>query len=324
MASYYIRSLSFPSKPHPIVKQFDEQLSRLRSSQSASTSSSSLTQTLTNLNDLYCSVDQLLQLPLNQKAMSQNVQSNSIEEVLDGSLRLLDICGTSRDLLVQSKECLQSIQSSLRRRCNGELDITNEAVQYLNTRKSAKKLIKKALKNIKDTEQTNEENVVKSMLKDVEGITQDILKSVLSYIGGAKFESGKSKWSLISKLVHHGGDKEAMASTSEFDLVDASFESIICLKTKGGINMSQMVKLETEIQDLVEGLDVMFRHLVKTRSSLLNILMDDQNKPFTNEIVQYQKTRKIIRKIIKRCLKDIKEVEKTNEANATESLLNDV
>ncbi|KAL2935795.1 Glutamate--tRNA ligase [Bienertia sinuspersici] len=102
MASHHTRSLSFPSKPHPIAYQLDEHLCRLRSSQDAS-----LTNKLTGLNDLYTCVDEFLQLPLNQ---------NTLSEMLDGSLRLLDICATSRDALAQSKERLQDIQSVLRRR----------------------------------------------------------------------------------------------------------------------------------------------------------------------------------------------------------------
>ncbi|XP_048497648.1 uncharacterized protein LOC125496263 [Beta vulgaris subsp. vulgaris] len=280
MASYHARSSSCPSIAHPVVDQFDQHLSRLRSSQAASTSSS-LYQTLTNLKNLYCCVDELLQLPLNQQAVSQNRPSKWVEEVLDGSLRLLDMCTTSRDVLVQSKECLQDIQSVLRRRSSGELNINNEIAQYLNTRKSARKMIKKCLKNtIKETNQTTTEDAsIKSALKEVEAVTLDIFKSVLSYIGGAKLESQKSKWSLVNKLMHQGGDKEAKSTNSEFDVVDATLESIICQKNKNGVNMlqvenmrCQMVKLESEIQVLDETLDSLFRHLVKTRATILNLL----------------------------------------------------
>ncbi|KAL2944797.1 Glutamate--cysteine ligase [Bienertia sinuspersici] len=272
MALHHTRSLSFPSKTHPIVEQFDEQLSRLRSSQATSTSSSSssLNETLANLKDLYCSIDELLQLPLNQQTVSQNVHSKWTEEVLDGSLRLLDICSTSRDVLVQSKEGLQNIQSVLRRRCSGELNILREIVQYLNTRKSSKKMIKKSLKSIKESEQTTNDNGIESMLKDVEAITIDILKSVLSYISGSR----KSRWSFVNKLMQQGGDKESMTANSEFDDVDATFESIIRQKNKNGVEImrSQMIRLEAEIQVLNETLDSLFRHLVKTRATLLNIL----------------------------------------------------
>uniref|UniRef100_A0A803MVY1 Uncharacterized protein n=1 Tax=Chenopodium quinoa TaxID=63459 RepID=A0A803MVY1_CHEQI len=244
------------AKVHPIVEQFDSQLSRLRSSQATSTSSL-LKQTLTSLKDLYTSVDAVLQLPKNQQAIAQDVHSKWTEEVLDRSLKLLDICSTSRDVLVQSKESLHDIQSVLRRSCSGELNITSEVAQYLNTRKSAKKLIKKSLKNVKDIEQTNKNNAIESMLKDVNTITLDILKSVLSYLGGSKLESQKSKWSLVSKLMQKSDNKEESTTSNNFDDVDATLESTIRQKNKNGVeNMrSQMTKLESEIQSLDEALD---------------------------------------------------------------------
>ncbi|XP_074299244.1 uncharacterized protein LOC141630302 [Silene latifolia] len=114
MASYHTHSISLPSTSHPITTQFDQQLTRLRSSQAASTCSSSLlTYRLTCLTELYVVVDDMLQLPSSKQSLSQ------IQTVLDGSLRLLDACSTSRDVLQQSKEHLQDIQSVLRRRCSG-------------------------------------------------------------------------------------------------------------------------------------------------------------------------------------------------------------
>ncbi|KAL2926600.1 tRNA(Glu)-specific nuclease WapA [Bienertia sinuspersici] len=268
-----IRAILLKDLTHPIVEQLEQNLCRLRSSQAVSTSSS-LNKTLTNLKDLYCSVDELLQLPLNQQAISQNVNSKWVEQVLEESLRLLDVCTTSRDVLVQSKQCLQDIQSVLRRRCSGELNITNEVAQYLNTRRSAKKLIKKSLKNIKETEQTNKDNAIESVLKDVNTITLDVFKSTLSYIGGSKVGSQKSKWSLVSKLMNRDSNKDATTTTNEFDVVDATFESIIRQKNKNGVEnlRSELMTLEFELQSLDEVLDSLFRHLVKTRATLLNIL----------------------------------------------------
>ncbi|XP_021758633.1 uncharacterized protein LOC110723594 [Chenopodium quinoa] len=261
MASQHIRSLSFPSKSHPIADQLDEQLCRLRSSQAASTSS--LTNKLSGLKDLYQCVDEFLQLPLNQKSLSENW----VEEVLDGSLRILDICSTSRDVLVQSKERLQDIQSVHRRRCSGELNITNEVVEYLNTRKTAKKTVKKCLKDIKENDNTNEANFIENMLKDVQSVTDDVFKSLLSYISGSQ----KNCWS-FSKLVRQRVEKETSAFVSEFDAVDATLELMICQKKKVHVDMSQVVNLESQIQEIEGVLECLFRHLIKTRAILLNVL----------------------------------------------------
>ncbi|XP_074293483.1 uncharacterized protein LOC141620537 [Silene latifolia] len=265
MASHHTRSISLPSTSHPITAQFDEQLCRLRSSQAASTSSSSISHRLTSLAELYVVVDEMLQLPSNQQSLS------NIQAILDGSLCLIDACSTSRDVLQQSKEQLQNIQSVLRRRCGGELNITNEAAEYLKARKTVKKVVKKCLKNIK----SDEGDASEFFMNDVEEITLDIFRSLLSYIGGTKSHSKKS-WSLITKFIHNNSEKEAsVAQTSVFDAVDATLGSLDYQKKTSVSTQNlrnQMANLVTEIEELDQVLECLFRHLVKTRSTLLNIL----------------------------------------------------
>ncbi|KAL9238463.1 hypothetical protein vseg_012880 [Gypsophila vaccaria] len=265
---YHVRSISLPSRPHPVAEQVDEQLSRLRSSQSASSSSTSVSHGLNGLNDLYSCVDELL-----QQSLFQNQNSKWVDEVLDGSLRLLDICSASRDALQQSRDGIQDVQSALRRRCSGDLSITSEAVKYLNTRRSVKKTIKKCLKNLKPaTEQKDEANTAVNMIKDVQAITADTFKSLLSYIAGSQ----KSGWSVVAKLVSKNTNKES-TTASEFDELDAALSSLISQKKSGLTSpqienlMSQTLKLESQIQDLDESLECLFRNLVKTRANLLNI-----------------------------------------------------
>ncbi|XP_038998002.1 uncharacterized protein LOC120123077 [Hibiscus syriacus] len=106
--SFHARSNSLPSRQHPVTSQIDESLNRLRASQSASTSSS-IGHQLNCLQDLYDSVDKLLQLPLAQQSLAKEQQTELIEQLLDGSLMLLDVCGTARDALFQTKECRSSI-----------------------------------------------------------------------------------------------------------------------------------------------------------------------------------------------------------------------
>ncbi|XP_074312851.1 uncharacterized protein LOC141648234 isoform X2 [Silene latifolia] len=258
--SYHARTISLPSAVHPVVEQLAEKLCRLRSSQSASTSSSSLTNQLNGLKDLYSCVDVFLFLQL-----PQNQQQKCVEETLDNSLRLLEICATSRDILTNSKEHLQDLQSVLRRRCNGELNITNEATKYLNNRKTAKKTIRKCLQSIKPSEINDD------VFTGVEQITFDIFKSLLSYLGGAEMKSTRSRWSVVAKLAHHRDEK--VPSCSKFEALDDTL-SVICQKKKNNIEdlKTQMVDLEFDIQELDDILEALFRHFVKTRASLLNIL----------------------------------------------------
>ena len=146
MAAYHARSNSFPSRQHPLVSEFDHQLSRLRSSQEAS-SSTSMACKLSGLLDLNDCVDQLLLLPINQQALCNEQNEKRVEELLAGSLRILDVCSTSRDALSQIKESTQEIQSILRRRRGAESDLTSEIKKFLASRKTVKKAIQKAMEN---------------------------------------------------------------------------------------------------------------------------------------------------------------------------------
>ncbi|XP_039016781.1 uncharacterized protein LOC120147477 [Hibiscus syriacus] len=114
--SFHSRSNSSPSMQNSIASNIDENLSRLRESQLASTLSSSIGHQLDCLEDLYDSVDMLLQLPLSQQALAQENQRKLAEQLLDGSLMLLDVCETAKDALLQTKECTQELGSILRRR----------------------------------------------------------------------------------------------------------------------------------------------------------------------------------------------------------------
>ncbi|KAF2614203.1 hypothetical protein F2Q70_00013385 [Brassica cretica] len=78
----------------------------------------------------------MLRLSITNKALSQ-VQ---VEKLLDGSLRILDLCNVAKDALSQMKEGLKEIQSTLQRKCG---DLSAEVKKYLATRNILKKSLQK-------------------------------------------------------------------------------------------------------------------------------------------------------------------------------------
>ncbi|KAA3490652.1 DUF241 domain protein [Gossypium australe] len=275
-ASYHARSNSLPSRQHPIASQIDDNLNRLRAYQSASTSSS-IGHDLNGLQDLHECVDVLLQFPLTQQALAQEKQREMIEELLDGSLMLLDVCTTAKDALLQTKECTQELQSILRRRRGAE-GLANEFRKYLKSRKAMKKAICKALKNLKHIQNklstTGENGAVISILRDVEAVTISVLESVLSFISGAEAESKSSRWSLVSKLMHQ---KKVMCEEQKAnEILSAAAAVRSCIKSE---NMKHVENVQKElqssglsIQDLEEGLETLSRRMIKTRVTVLNII----------------------------------------------------
>ncbi|RVX12402.1 hypothetical protein CK203_010449 [Vitis vinifera] len=287
-AQYHVRSISLPSRPHSFIPEFDEHLCRLRASQAAS-SSSSISHRLRGLKDLHDSVDDLLLLPLIQRTLAQHRHEKWVDELLDGSLRLLDVCGTAKDALLQTREHSHELQSSLRRRQGGENGILAEVGEYLTSRKKVKKAMHKALRNLKGME--NKSNFspwnkdpdtisIVTMLKEAETVTLTVLESLLSSIAGVAAKSKPSSWSLVSKLIHHKhvACEEAAGDLSEFEKVDAALCNLISDKSKSlkpvhiDDVQNKIGKLETSIQGLEEGIEFLSRHLIKTRVSILNIL----------------------------------------------------
>ncbi|XP_062021140.1 uncharacterized protein LOC133737634 [Rosa rugosa] len=275
--AYHTRSNSFPSRPHPLFQEVDEHLCRLRSSEATSTSSSSIRKKLNGLQDMLDCVDMLLQLQGTQQVLAQEQQQKWANELLDGSLWLLDICSTAKDAISQTKESIQDLQSIIRRKRGGETGLTSEVRKYLSSRKMVKKSIHKAMGNLKGMENKStfssaskdqETIAIVSKLRDVKAITLRVFESVLSFISGPK--SKPSSWSFVSKIVQSkriACDEEA--NVNEFAEVDAALMKSL----KSAENaQNQLNDLESCIQDQEEGLECLFRQLIKTRVSLLNIL----------------------------------------------------
>ncbi|KAG2291634.1 hypothetical protein Bca52824_038303 [Brassica carinata] len=240
--SFHARSNSVPSMQHPQAAHVDEQLTRLRSSEAASSSSSSsIYQRLSNLQDLHDSLDKMLRLSITNKALSQ-VQ---VEKLLDGSLRILDLCNVAKDALSQTKEGLKEIQSILRRKRG---DLSAEVKKYLATRKFLKKSFQKVVKNLKVSQ--NKESTDKSLIVfgEAEAVTVGVFERMFCFMSGSK---ACGKWSLVTKLMSQT-KSTCEDEANEFTRLD--------------------FLVETCIQDLEDGTESLSKSMIKYRVSLLNIL----------------------------------------------------
>ncbi|XP_015903041.3 uncharacterized protein LOC107435927 [Ziziphus jujuba] len=283
MASYHVRSNSLPSRQHPAIPEFNEQLCRLRASEATSSSAStSINCKLSGLQHLFDCLERSLLLPLNQQALSQEQHQKWIDQILDGSLRFLDICNIAKDSLLQTKESTQELQSTIRRKRGGNIELSSEVKKFLTSRKVVKKAIQKAVEQLKCIENNtfkkdNETIAIVSMLREVQGITLAIFESLLSFISGEKSKSKLGGWSFISSIMHHNRVEEE-SQLNDFSRVEAALKFLMSPKMKKSDSFAvenaqnQLENLELCIQDLQEGVENLFRRLIKTRVSLLNIL----------------------------------------------------
>ncbi|KAI9102297.1 hypothetical protein K1719_023499 [Acacia pycnantha] len=279
--SQHVRSNSFPTSPHPIVSQFEEHLSRLKPADSASSSSSSLRHKLSGLQDLKDSCDKLVQLSTTQQVLAQDCTQKWVDELLDGSLRLLDICTIAKDCLAQSKESVYEVRSALRRRGAEAAIFTAGAANYLASRKNVKKAIQIALRDIKGirngliVSSAARENDMLSMLKEAESVTVSTLESLLCFISDPKGRLKQSRWCAISKLMQP--KKVACDShetvKNEFEKVDSALKSLISQKKHSSTDSVQgdLENLEMCIEDLEIEVECLSRKLLRNRVSFLNI-----------------------------------------------------
>ncbi|XP_060193015.1 uncharacterized protein LOC132622427 [Lycium barbarum] len=132
-------SISLPSRSHPATERIEEELNKLKTWEfSASPTAEAVYNGLLGLCEVHKCMGDLLNLPLTLQALSQCQNKKWVDEILDKSVRFLDICGTTRDIVSQFKENVKDIQSSLRRR-KGDLSMEASSTNYTSLSKKMKK-----------------------------------------------------------------------------------------------------------------------------------------------------------------------------------------
>ncbi|XP_010548139.1 PREDICTED: uncharacterized protein LOC104819673 [Tarenaya hassleriana] len=241
--THHVRSNSFPSRPHPQAALVEDHLIRLRSSKAASTSSSSsICQRLNGLQDLHVSIYDLLQLPFTQQSLAQEHNKKSMEQILDGSLRLLEVCNIAKDALSQTREGLNDIQSILRRKRG---DLTSEVKKYLASRKSLRKSLEKVMKGLKATENQSSNDEALAVLEEAEAETISVFDILLRFISSSKTR----KWSLVSRLMKQRRVSSCVGEVTEvneFEEVEKEFTMFVEKKSKQSFKMDDVQKLRDE------------------------------------------------------------------------------
>jgi hypothetical protein len=279
---YHVRSISLPSRSHPTTQRIEEELNKLKAWEVSSNSTSgSICNGLSGLEDLYKCMDDLLNLASTQQVLSRYENEKCLDELLDGSVRLLDVCSIGRDILLRFREQVQALQSAFRRR-KGDSSTESSVATFTCFRKKMKKDAKKLIASLKQMDnklgasslldQDQHLSAVIRVIREVNVINCSIFQSLLMFLSTSS-KPNQSRWSLVSKLMHKGviACEEKQENVNEIETVDAAL-SEVSDSEKVKIAQKRLEALEMSIDDLGNCLERLSRPLIKSRASLLNII----------------------------------------------------
>jgi len=291
-----VRSVSLPSRIHPLSVKLRTALSRLsiwrRSSSSISVSASFGYETvlvgLVNLTELYGCVHELLESPYVKHTLLHHQEGKLLDESLDGSVLLLDVYEGTREVIVAMREHVTNLKSALRRK--GSLE--KEAKAYFNLRKKAKKEISKQINALKKMEtrdistNTDQDSAIAStsVLRETIEITVSMFRHLLLFLSTIppppspaifKTTIGLLSIPFVSPSL---SDKSLILIKEMKSLDDVFLGSILdSRKTLFEVETMENEKMRRDVvedgfRDLEAELDSVSKCLVKNRVLFLNIL----------------------------------------------------
>ncbi|XP_015696037.1 uncharacterized protein LOC107304840 [Oryza brachyantha] len=232
--AFHQRSISLPSRPLSKVEE------ELHSIEACISSPSLIIETVSDglrrLGDIYSSIEEIMCLPSNQVCSPQ--QRKLLDGEMECSLELLDLCNIRNEVFTELKAIIQDLQVSLKK--GDDAGVQTKIQSYIRLVKKAKKHSKKTTKKVV----TDKEDCrIVKLLSEARECATSLFESTMHLLSK---QIKMSKLSLISKALQ----KKNL---------------VIC-------NEEQLQVLECSIGDLEAGAGLLFRRLVQSRVTLLNIL----------------------------------------------------
>ncbi|KAK7360279.1 hypothetical protein VNO77_02262 [Canavalia gladiata] len=290
-SKYGVRSISLPTRSHPSTVGIEEELSKFRSREASSTSKvETICCGLSGLVELYKCIEDLLKLPLTQQALCQHQNEKWVNDLLDCPVRFLDLLAKTRDSILSMKASFEELQSALRRRKVGDLDMESYLSTYWSLRRKMRKECTKSLLLLKQIDYSfgasilldlnDHLSAVVRVLREASLITSSIFQSLVVFLASPVLKSKPNKWAFVSRLMQKGvfACNNQQENINELEKVDFALNSLIIDNLSKDVEtekiqsaLGRLEALVAAIEEFENGLECLFKRLISTRMSFLNI-----------------------------------------------------
>ncbi|XP_071713731.1 uncharacterized protein [Rutidosis leptorrhynchoides] len=284
------RSVSLPCRSHPSTDEIEKLLNKVKTWESTlslvSPSAEIICSGFSQLTELYECLDDLVKTNMSQSSSSRtsNQTMKWTDEVLDISVKFLDICSTITEVISQTSQHLRDLSCDLRR--NG--GCSNESVisKYNLFRNNLKRDIKGSMASLKQVDKmisssslnVDSENYPSiSMIpyfREVTALSTVIFRISLVFLATPLLKTKTArKWTVVStrKVVP---EAKVDVNVNELQSLDAAVvgyshcdkhENIQVIKKK-------LEASEATLESINSSIELMSRRLIGTRASLLNMV----------------------------------------------------
>ncbi|CAN1122197.1 hypothetical protein LINPERPRIM_LOCUS2630 [Linum perenne] len=229
-------------------------------------------------------------MSLTQEALARSLNGKCLDELMDGSVKLLDTCEVSKDVMSKLKEEVAALQSAIRRRRKGSVDGSFESSvsSYVSLRKKARKDAKKLASSLKQMEISSSKVVnqigsdqdehfwaVIRVIREVNSVSSCVLQSLLGFVS-APVKQGKQsggKWGVVCRMIK--GSSTAVGceeNLNEILSADSAAFSVYDDEKKEFVKKELLGDVEGKFEEVEKRLENVFRKMIKSRASMLNIL----------------------------------------------------
>ncbi|KAK6939057.1 Protein BPS1, chloroplastic [Dillenia turbinata] len=274
----HARSISLPSRSHPVTAIAEESLCRLRALEPTSSISHKFI-----LNELYEDLNEMLDLPSTNNLFIPNMQNGQKS--------------ASKDILSLVKECVQELASSPRRKVE-DCGLESEVECFKRSRKNATKLAQKCQENLKKIKKNHivqgqgppsEVNV----LREAEATSLSIFESLLFVALGSKSES-KSWVSIFIRSKRVSCENQELY-TSEVEKIDGALGAMRRQKSSQNCDFVQVQNLqkqleafELRVQDLEDGAKVKLKLEEEENYATANMRAKCDELQLTSRLSRFQ------------------------------------